>query len=229
MTRAAVRRGRRRRRFRGNRCRDPAQAAGFRQFRHPRPRGRPRRHLARQPLPGPGGRRAHHHATPTGSSRIRTGRGCSRPARRSSGTPTTSPTSTTSVATCGSTPTSKAHSWDEEAKVWRVALAGGETLTHALPDHRDRLPVAAAHARHPGHHRLRRQGHPHHRLGRQLRPRRPPDRDHRHRRHRGAADPRAGQEGRRPHRLPAHPDLGGAEVRPADSPHRSSGSSPRCR
>ena len=40
--------------------------------------------------------------------------------------------------------------------MWRVALAGGETLTHAVPDHRDRLPVPAAGSRHPRHRDLRR-------------------------------------------------------------------------
>ena len=43
--------------------------------------------------------------------------------------------------------------WDEDARVWQVALAGGDDADRAVPDHRDRLPVPAAGARHPGHRR----------------------------------------------------------------------------
>ncbi len=103
--------------------------------------------------------------------------------------------------------------WDEEAKRWRVSLADGATLDGPVPDHRHRVPVPAARARHPGHHRVRRPDRPHHRLGRLLRSDRGADRHHRHRRDRGAADPRAGEQGRRSDGLPAHPDLGGAQDR----------------
>ena len=62
--------------------------------------------------------------------------------------------------------------WDER----RAAVAGGagrrRNADHSLPDHRHRLPVATAHAGHPGHHQLQRQGRAHHRLGRQPRLRR---------------------------------------------------------
>ena len=42
--------------------------------------------------------------------------------------------------------------WDEDTKVWEVALAGGDTPTHPLPDHGHRLPVPAAHPGHSRHH-----------------------------------------------------------------------------
>ena len=41
--------------------------------------------------------------------------------------------------------------WDEDAKRWQVSIAGGEPLTREVPAHRDRLPVPAEDARHPGH------------------------------------------------------------------------------
>ena len=152
--------------------------------------------------------------TRTSSSPTRTGRGCSRRARRSSSTPTTWPTSTTCAGTCGSTPASRARGGTRTPSVWQVALADGETLTTRYLItatgflSQPRMPDI------PGIDRLRRQGHPHHRLGRRLRPGRAPDRHHRHRRHRRPAHPRAGQDGRRADRLSAHPDLGGAEDRP---------------
>ena len=34
--------------------------------------------------------------------------------------------------------------WDDDASVWRVALADGDVLVCTLSDHRDRLPVPAA-------------------------------------------------------------------------------------
>ena len=40
--------------------------------------------------------------------------------------------------------------WDDDAQVWEVALADGETLSAHVPDHCDRLPVSATH---PGHSR----------------------------------------------------------------------------
>ena len=67
--------------------------------------------------------------TPTSSNRTPTGRGCSPRVRRSSSTPTTWQTSTTSARTCGSTPPSTALAGTKRPKLWRVALAGGETLT----------------------------------------------------------------------------------------------------
>ena len=39
--------------------------------------------------------------------------------------------------------------WDEADALWVVKLAGGETLRARYLVDRDRLPVAAAHARHP--------------------------------------------------------------------------------
>ena len=105
--------------------------------------------------------------------------------------------------------------WDEDASVWRVALADGETLTARYLITATGFLSQPKMPDIPGIDDFDGQGHPHHRVGGRLRPRRTPDRGHRHRRHRRAADPRARQAGRRPHRLPAHPDLGGAQDRPA--------------
>ena len=106
--------------------------------------------------------------------------------------------------------------WDEDAE--RLAGRAGRRrdADRALPDHRDRLPVPAEGARHPGH-RPSFAGKVIHTTAwdDDYPTRGPPGRGHRHRRHRRPAHPRTGQEGRRPHRLPAHPDLGGAQDRPA--------------
>lgn len=45
-----------------------------------------------------------------------------------SGTPNTSPANTTCTGTCGST-TVECARWDDDARLWHVALVGGETLT----------------------------------------------------------------------------------------------------
>ena len=103
--------------------------------------------------------------------------------------------------------------WDEDAKLWRVALAGGETLSTrylitatgflSQPQTPD-IPGIDDFAGKVIHttdwdDSYDADG--------------PADRDHRHRRHRRPAHPRARQDGRRPDRLPAHPDLGGAQDR----------------
>ena len=44
---------------------------------------------------------------------------------------------------------------------WSIATDDGERLSAALPDHGDRLPVGAAHPRHPGHRALRGRAAPH--------------------------------------------------------------------
>ena len=106
--------------------------------------------------------------------------------------------------------------WDDDAQVWRVALADGETLTSRFlitatgflsqPNTPDIPGVTSFEGRiihttawddgyDPASRRIA---------------------DHRHRGHRGAAHPRAREEGRRPDRLSAHPDLGGAQDRRAD-------------
>ena len=106
--------------------------------------------------------------------------------------------------------------WDEDAQ--RLAGRAGRRrdADHPLPDHRDRAscpsrrcPTSRASTTFEGKviHTTEWDD--------DYRRRRAADRRHRHRRHRRAAHPRARQEGRRPHRLPAHPDLGGAEDRPA--------------
>ena len=51
------------------------------------------------------------------------------PATNSNDMRTTSPTSTTCADTCGISTTVEKARWDDDAKVWRVALAGGETLS----------------------------------------------------------------------------------------------------
>ena len=105
--------------------------------------------------------------------------------------------------------------WDEDASVWRVALAGGETLTARY------LITATGFLSQPKMPDIPGiddfEGKVIHTTEWEddFDPDGPPHRGHRHRRHRRPADPRTGQDGRRPHRLPAHPDLGGAEDRPA--------------
>ena len=96
-------------------------------------------------------------------------------------------------------------------------VAGGEPVRRDVPGHRDRLPVPAAAPRHRGRGRLRRHRPALGEVGRLRRPGRQAGRGDRHRRDRGAADPRAGQAGRPPDRLPAHADLGDAQARPADA------------
>ena len=149
---------------------------GYRRLRHPRPRGRPRRDVVRQPLPRPGGRRADHHllvllrAQPELVAAVHTGR------RRSSSTPTTSRTSTTCAGTCGSTRPSRARAGTRTRSVWRVALAGGETLSARF------LITATGFLSQPkvpdiaGIDDFAGQGHPHHRVGRRLHARGPPHR-----------------------------------------------------
>ena len=107
--------------------------------------------------------------------------------------------------------------WDEDAQEWEVQVAGGEpvratylvTATGFLSQ--PRLPDI------DGRGRLRRHGGALGEVGPRRRPGRQAGRDHRHRRHRGAADPRAGRAGRPPHRLPAHADLGDPQARPQDA------------
>jgi cation diffusion facilitator CzcD-associated flavoprotein CzcO len=48
--------------------------------------------------------------------------------RRTEATPSMWPINTTCAASCGSAPSWRAR-WDDDARVWRVALAGGETLS----------------------------------------------------------------------------------------------------
>ena len=145
---------------------------GYDELRDPRARGRPGRHLARQPLPRAGRRRPHHHlllllrAEPELVAAVHSGH------RRSSSTPTTSPTSTTCAATCGSTPPSRARAGTRTPSVWRVALAGGETLTARYLITATGFLSQPKMPDIPGIDELRGQGHPHHRLGRRLRPRR---------------------------------------------------------
>ena len=83
----------------------------------------------------------------------------------------------------------------------------------AVLDHRDRVPLPAAHPRHSRHHGIRGTDDSHDGVGRRLRLRRPPRRPHRHRCHGGPARPRAGQARRRYDRLSAHADLRRAQVR----------------
>ncbi len=83
--------------------------------------------------------------------------------------------------------------WDEDAKVWRVALAGGETLTTRYLITATGFLSQPKMPDIPGITSFRGQGHPHRGLGRRLRPREPPGRHHRYRRHRSPAHPRARQ------------------------------------
>ncbi len=119
--------------------------------------------------------------------------------------------------------------WDEEAKVWCIALAGGETLTArylitatgflSQPKTPD-IPGITGFAGKVIHttdwddsYRTRGQA----------------GRHHRHRRHRGAAHSRTRQEGRGPDGVSAHPDLGGAQARLRASPSAQSDFSHECR
>ena len=210
----ATRRGHRGGRVRRNRRRHPAETAGLRRLRHPGARGRPRRHVVRQPLPRARGRRSHHdvlvllRAEPELVTAVHPGtrdQAVRRRRRRQVRRPAAHPV--------------QHQRRGRPLGRGRQRLAGRagrrRDADRPLPAHRDGVPVAAEGARHPGHQQLRGQGHPHHRLGGRLRSHRASHRRHRHGRHRRAAHPRTGQDGRRPHRVPAHPDLGGAEDRPA--------------
>ncbi len=106
--------------------------------------------------------------------------------------------------------------WDEETNLWRVSLANDEVLsTRYLITatgflSQPKIPDIPGIENFDGRviHTTEWRG--------RLRPRRETDRGHRHRRHRGATHPRSfGQVGGGAHRVPAHPDLGGAQDRPA--------------
>ena len=188
---------------------------GYDNFVDPRARGRPRRHLARQPLPRPRRRHPVDRPTRTRSSRTRTGRGCSPPARSSRGTPTHVADKYdvrrhmrfgTSVRRrplgrgrrdCGMSP------W---RTVKRSAARFLLTATGFLSQ--PNTPDIAGIEDFDG------RDHPHHRLGRRLRLH-------------GQAEsamigtgatavqliPKLAEAGRRPDRLPTHADLCGAEAR----------------
>ncbi len=184
--------------FRGNRRSDPAQPAGLPELRDPGPRETtwavPGTSTTTPAWPSTSRRPP----TPTSSSRTRTGRGCS---------PTGAEIKQYADDVADKydvrrhmrfNTTVEGARWDEDAKLWRVALAGRRDADRPVPDHRDRLPVPAAAARDPRHRRTS-HGKVIHTAdwddnydpaGRRIGA-------HRHRRHRGAADPRTG-EGRQP-------------------------------
>ena len=107
--------------------------------------------------------------------------------------------------------------WDDDAQEWEVQVAGGEpvratyliTATGFLSQ--PRLPDIEGVGDFAGAVVHSARWDPDVELDGQA------GRDHRHRRHRGAADPRARQAGRPPHGLPAHADLGDPQAGPRDA------------
>ncbi len=79
--------------------------------------------------------------------------------------------------------------WDEDERVWRVALAGDETLSTRFLITATGFLSQPRTPEIPGITELRRQGHPLHGLGSQLRPPGPSRRNHRNRRDSGAIGP----------------------------------------
>ena len=119
--------------------------------------------------------------------------------------------------------------WDEDAKMWRVALAGGETLTTRYlitatgflsQPHMPDIPGITGFAGKVIHTAAWDDDYD---LDG------PPGRHHRHRRHRRPAHPRARQEGGRPHRVPAHRRSGWCPRSTCASRSGPSGCSPGCR
>ena len=186
----------------------------------PRARGRPGRHLARQPLPRPGRRHRQRHlllllrAQPPLGALVRSRAPSSR------GTPSTSPTSTTCAGTCASasrsrapagTRTSSTGSWPRRARRPARATHTSRFLMTATGFlSQPRLPdIEGVHdfagevihtAKWDDDADLDRQA----------------GGGDRHRRDRRTADPGDRRRGVRAHRLPAHPDLGDPEDRLQD-------------
>ena len=99
----------------------------------------------------------------------------------------------------------------------------GRRARGALPDHRDRPAVGADHADDPGRRELPRRGLPHRRLAaRAGELRGQARRGDRHRRDRRAGDHRDRQDGRPPHRVPAHAELVRAAAQQPDRRRRRS-------
>ena len=203
---------------------------GYRELRHPRPRGRPRRNLARQPLPRPGRRRPHHHlllllrAEPELVAAVLHRRGDQAVRRRRRRQVRRAPPHAVQHHRRGR-PLGRGRQ-DCGASRWPTAT----TLTARVPDHRDRIPVAAAAC--PTSRAstgFARQGHPHHRLGRRLRPRRVSGSPSS-----APAPPRCSSSPSSPRRPPTSPSIsaprsGWCPRSTSGSPSAPSGSSPEYR
>ena len=110
----------------------------------------------------------------------------------------------------------------------RSTTDAGDALLRGLPDHGDRLPVGAAHPRHPRPRALRRGDAPHGPLAaRGRRRRRQAGRHHRHRLLGGAGDPDHRRRGRAPDGLPAHRRTSASRPGTARSTPRRSASARR--
>ena len=94
--------------------------------------------------------------------------------------------------------------WDEATGRWTVVTDRGDAMRARIVILANGILTSPKLARIDGHGDVRGRLLPHLPLGLRRRPRRQAHRDHRHRRHRRAGDPRTGQGGRPPRRVPAH-------------------------